>query len=68
MLEDLVPVALRVLTCFASRPYQQPDPADVQRLRENVAGEAKEWLPHDLAAYVIKSEVKRQRARHTSAA
>ena len=68
MCEDLVPVALRVLTCFVSRPYKQPDPADVQRLRENVAGEAKKWLPHDLAAYVIKSKVKRLRVRHTSAA
>jgi hypothetical protein len=68
MAEELFPVAQRVLTCFAALPPEEPDPTDVERLRKAVSGEAKEWLPHDLAAYVIKREIKRLQAMRASAA
>ena len=61
--EDLLQVALQVLSCFAAVPPQQPVPADVQRLRDGVSGEAKRWLPNDLVAYVIKREIKGRRTK-----
>lgn len=68
MPEDLLSVALRVRTCFEFMPAGQPDPADVERLRDAASGEAKKWLPHDLAAFVIQREIRGLREKRTSAA
>lgn len=63
MAEEVFPVAQRVLTCFAASPPEEPNPNDVERLRNAVSGEAKKWLAHDLAAYIIKREIKRLQGR-----
>lgn len=61
MPDELLPTAIRVMNCFATQPPQEPDPTDVAWLRVAVSSEAKKWLPHDLAAYIIKREIKRLR-------
>lgn len=68
MSEDLLSIALRVRACFEFKPAGEPDAADVQRLREAASGEAKHWLSHDLAAFVIQREIKRLREKRASAA
>jgi hypothetical protein len=68
MAEDLLSVALRVRACFESMPTGEPDPQDVERLREAASGEATHWLPHDVAAFVIQREIKLLRQKRMSAA
>jgi hypothetical protein len=57
MTEELIGVALRVLACV-TLCFQDPDPQDVARLRDAVAGEEQGWEVDALAAYIIHREVR----------
>ena len=67
MPEELILVALRVLSCFAGVPHKEPDPADVQRLHEAVYGLRRSWNTRELATYIIERERKRLRAKGEAA-
>jgi len=59
-IEELVRLALRVLTCLALN-RQYPNPTDVARLRQAVSEEERDCDVDALAAYIIKREMQLRR-------
>jgi hypothetical protein len=60
--EELLDTALRVLSRLTSRPPAEPDPADVEYLRQSVPSQACTLQLDDLACNVIQRELKRRKA------
>jgi hypothetical protein len=66
MSEELVRVALRVLTCLTVN-RQHPDPQDVARLRQAVAGDERDWETDALAAHIVVREVRERKVTQEEA-
>jgi hypothetical protein len=62
MPEELLHIALRVLSCLTARPTREPDLADVERLLQSVPSEECGLELDDLACGVIARELKRKKA------
>jgi hypothetical protein len=60
MPEDLMPIALRVLTCYTREPNRILELADIGRLRAAVEGEDCMLDPDMLAAQIVQREIKRR--------
>jgi hypothetical protein len=61
--DELLHIALRVLSRLIARPPVEPDPADVEYLRQSVSSKERRLELDDLACRVIERELKRRRAR-----
>jgi hypothetical protein len=61
--DELLDIALRVLSRLTKRPQEEPDPADVEYLRQSVPSEERGLQLDDLTCNVIERELKRRRAR-----
>jgi hypothetical protein len=64
--ELLLHIALRVLFRLTARPPAEPDPADVEYLRQSVPGQTRTLQLDDLACHVIQRELKRRKASRTT--
>jgi hypothetical protein len=62
MRDELIRAALRVRFCFTLSRPTQPDPADMEQLRQHVNGEEKDLRPNVLAARVLRREMERRRS------
>jgi hypothetical protein len=60
---ELLHIALRVLSRLTARPPIEPDPADVEYLRQSVPNKEHGLQLDDLACGVIERELKRRKAR-----
>lgn len=67
MSENLIQIAVRVLSGLADQPPREPDPSDVERLRRGVSGEPKYWYVDDLATYILQKERTRLKTRAAAA-
>jgi hypothetical protein len=61
--DELFEIALRVLSRLTARPPQEPDPTDVEYLRQSVPSKERSLQLDDLACNVIERELKRKRTR-----
>jgi hypothetical protein len=64
MSEELVRVALRVLTCLTVN-RQAPDPKDVACLRKAAGQDMQVWDADQLAAYIIDRETRERKVTQT---
>ena len=64
--DELLHIALRVLSRLTTRPPKEPDPADVEYLRQSVPSKERTLQLDTLACRVIERELKRKRASRTS--
>jgi hypothetical protein len=53
MPQDLTAVAVRVVRCLLARPRREPDPADVEQLRNAVSEDKRDWDVRLLATHVL---------------
>jgi hypothetical protein len=63
MRDQLIRAALRVRFCFTLSPPTQPDPADVEHLRQHVSSEEKELRANVLAVRILQREMERRTER-----
>jgi hypothetical protein len=60
--DELLHIALRVLSRLAARPPEEPDRADVEYLRQSVPSQERSLQLDSLACRVIQRELKRRSA------
>jgi hypothetical protein len=63
--DELLHIALRVLSRLTARPPAEPDPADVEYLRQFAPRQARTLQLDDLACNVIQRELKQRKASRT---
>ena len=61
--DELLHAALRVLSRLTAHPPEEPEPADVECLRQSVPSHELDLRLTTLARLVIEREVKRAKAR-----
>ena len=61
--DDLFEIALRVLSRLTARPPKEPDPADVEYLRQSATSKERDLPLDDLACNVIERELKKRLGR-----
>jgi hypothetical protein len=64
--DELLHIALRILSRLTARPPGDPDPADVEYLRQSVPSKERGLELDDLACNVIQRELKRRKAGRTA--
>jgi hypothetical protein len=64
--EELLPIALRVLSRLVASPPGQPDPADVECLRQSLPSKEHGLQLEIIACHVIERELKRRKASRGS--
>jgi len=65
--DEIIRSAMRVRFCFALRPPEQPDPSDVESLRQAVSGEEQELPANVLADHILRREMERRKRRRRKA-
>jgi hypothetical protein len=62
MSEELVLAGLRVLSCYTFLPRRRPDAEDLERLRQAVTAEKRDWNGDELATYIIERELRQRKS------
>jgi hypothetical protein len=67
MSDELVLAALRVLSCYTFLPCRRPEAEDLERLRQAVTAEERDWNGDELATYIIERELRQRRSMAAAA-